>query len=319
MSLTSHLNNRHSAISRFFTERFANTRSVTRECAALLSGTTTLRPSAPVPWSTLGTAIDYRIRYYFAITPYENLIAWRGAQRVSDSLIWTAAEWDKETGEEEAWVGRQASADSPSLPLGTIESFFAELGELLQHHDPVRRRLDRPQEEQISRFCVVLALFEEIFRAGVNINSALFLGEAKLTVQDLLSITEPHWVDDLCSLSWLFHEHMGNKLANPCILNPTFEGSHDVGGADADLILDGCLIDIKATVNPRVANLWLYQLLGYVLLDYGGQYRIDEVGIYLARQGVLLKWPLQELLNRLSGDLTTSLDELRDDFHKVAQ
>ena len=108
-------------------------------------------------------------------------------------------------------------------------------------------------------------------------------------------------------------------LASPCILNPAFEGSQDVGGADADLILDGCLIDIKATVNPRVANLWIYQLLGYVLLDYSGQYQIDEVGFYLARQGVLLKLPLQELLNRLSGDLTTSLYDLRDDFHKVVQ
>ena len=38
-------------------------------------------------------------------------------------------------------------------------------------------------------------------------------------------------------------------------------GSHDVGGTDADLIVDTCLIDNKSTKNPRLDKWWLYQLL----------------------------------------------------------
>jgi hypothetical protein len=48
---------------------------------------------------------------------------------------------------------------------------------------------------------------------------------------------------------------------------PVFAGSGDVGGADADLLIDGLLIDVKTTVDankvPTQANIW--QLAGYVL------------------------------------------------------
>jgi hypothetical protein len=163
----------------------------------------------------------------------------------------------------------------------------------------------------------VLALFEEVFRAGARPGSPLFLGEAKTTASALLSICQSHWVDDLCSLSWLFHEQFAEVLSNPATLSPTFDGSRDVGGADADLILDGCLIDFKATINPRVTNLLLYQLLGYVFLDYSNQHKMHEVGIYFARQGVHIKWPLPDLLNRLTGGEAPPLDELRGHFKRA--
>ncbi len=39
-------------------------------------------------------------------------------------------------------------------------------------------------------------------------------------------------------------------------------GSGEIGGADADLIAGGCLVDIKTTVDPRFRrNRLLYQVL----------------------------------------------------------
>ena len=62
-------------------------------------------------------------------------------------------------------------------------------------------------------------------------------------------------------------------LASPCplagkpaTLHPVFAGARNVGGADGDLIVDGCLWDIKTTTQ-KAQGKWLFQLLGYDLLD----------------------------------------------------
>lgn len=85
-------------------------------------------------------------------------------------------------------------------------------------------------------------------------------------------------------------------------LNPTFGmGSHLVGGADADVIMDGTLIELKTTKDPTFkANYWR-QLIGYcILVDIHNTLcdididandeplpKIQEVGVYFARHGVL--------------------------------
>ena len=74
-----------------------------------------------------------------------------------------------------------------------------------------------------------LALFEEVFRGGTRHGSPLFLGDDKTTVPALLTVSESHWVDDICSLSWLFHDQFGEVLTHPNTLNPTFDGSRGVG------------------------------------------------------------------------------------------
>jgi hypothetical protein len=41
------------------------------------------------------------------------------------------------------------------------------------------------------------------------------------------------------------------------------------------------------------------QLAGYLLLDYDNTYGIDQVGLYLSRQGGLITWPVGEFLRLL--------------------
>lgn len=59
------------------------------------------------------------------------------------------------------------------------------------------------------------------------------------------------------------------KAQERCNLNPTFgRASQLVGGADADLIIDDMLIDIKTTKKFELTRDHFHQLLGYLTLYY---------------------------------------------------
>ncbi|MFP1629839.1 hypothetical protein ACLB9X_32890 [Streptomyces sp. 5K101] len=84
------------------------------------------------------------------------------------------------------------------------------------------------------------------------------------------------------------------------ICGPVFAGSADLGGADADFIVGGLLIDCKATTRPHtIHRSAVQQLTGYLLLDYDDAYGLDRVGLYLSRQGALITWTVPEFLNAL--------------------
>ena len=91
-----------------------------------------------------------------------------------------------------------------------------------------------------------------------------------------------------------------NLPADRIVCGPVFTGSADIGGADADFIINGLLLDCKATVAPtRLANEEINQLAGYLLLDYDDQYGINRVGLYLSRQGFGVTWKVGEFLELL--------------------
>ena len=120
-------------------------------------------------------------------------------------------------------------------------------------------------------------------------------------------------------MSTLFYDNYHHLLSLPFIPNPTFVGSDDIGGADADIIVDGCLIEMKASIQPKIDTQWLFQLVGYALLDYDDHYNIQSVGIYMTRQGKLLQWPIGEFLRLLTGTETVSLAQLRQEFRTLSQ
>ena len=310
MSLTSQLEDRNGKVRAFFEGRFPNTRKVTGEANTLLRQAETIRPASPVPYTVSGAAFDYRMRYYFAVTPSENLAAWRGALRVSDAEIWVSAG-------DNAWAGLSAPPGGPSLPKETIEAFFRGLDETLSRIQPVGRKLNPDEEELLLRYCVVLAYFEECSRARPNPDSPIFSLGGQPTAEDLLNLPKPHWLDDLGALTEGMVNQFGCGAYGRIALNPTFSGSADVGGADADLILDDCLVEIKTTVKATIQKLHLYQLLGYVLLDYADEYTLEKFGFYMARQGRLFNWPINELLERLTPDEAPTLQELRLEFKEL--
>lgn len=319
MSLTSHLKNyAQSPIGQFFRQRFPHTATVTRATNSLLKAATTISPAGlqPYPYSTVGTALDYRIRYHFTITPWFRFVAWQGAWKLlSITDRWEIYKQQIQSGMA-AIVPSDDKDDSITVqyPAAIITSFFDRLDAFLARVQPAGRRMEPEAEQELARYCFVLALFEEVFRTPNWESGPLVIPSTKQSVEELLAVPEQAVIDDLCQLSALFYDRFHGLLTLPHVLNPTFKGSSDVAGADADLIVDGCLIDIKASVNSKINPEWLRQIVGYVLLDYDDTYQITSVGIYMARQGMLFTWPLADLLSQLIGDPAATVESLRQEF-----
>ena len=168
-----------------------------------------------MPWTTIGIAIDYRIRYNFAITPPIDLVAVHGGM------------WVVGAG------GPLVNLDNGTMPSAPAHQDFIlyrpdDLGELsreearsaaalgwplVEHFDhpdrqarPVGRRLAQDDEAELCRVCYALALYEELFRAGLEIGSPLYGLPVGATLVDLLGLARPAIVNDLCRLSWAFYD-----------------------------------------------------------------------------------------------------------------
>lgn len=89
-----------------------------------------------------------------------------------------------------------------------------------------------------------------------------------------------------------------------CFLNPTFDlASELVEGADADLIIDDCLIDIKTTKYLRLRVADLHQIVGYYILCLlSGKSakrplgEIRRVGIYFSRHAFLHTIEIEKII-----------------------
>jgi hypothetical protein len=100
-------------------------------------------------------------------------------------------------------------------------------------------------------------------------------------------------IQDLTELLALFPFEVFTQKKN-IWLNPSFgDTAFLFGGADADLIADGLLVDIKVTKSELLKLDYLDQLLGYLLLArHEGQTNpsfppINQLGVYFARHGYL--------------------------------
>jgi hypothetical protein len=140
--------------------------------------------------------------------------------------------------------------------------------------------------------------------------------------EDLLALANDDEVADLIAMRDLALVRLLPQLAAGAVhAGPTFDGHL---AADADLIVAGLLIDIKAgcggrarldgTRSPSLAATDVYQLLGYALLDLSDRYALHSVGIYSARFGHLVQWPLTELIRQATGRTDLGLLALRQQF-----
>ena len=332
MSLTSHLADNKGAVSLWMRARFPleNRLAVLKACRPQMSAATTLLPcrvegdESKYPYSLIGTALDYRLRLYFGAFEGITVAHW-GACMICDSLPFAGGEI--QIAPEPSGSRKSQAVSGPTLQKAVPE-FFSELEAALLRLAPAGRLLNDEDERELARYCLVLGLWEQVYRAGDQISSPLWTPEPKTTAAEMLAIATPEMVEDMGQLSRLFFHRCGDLIAISAgvVQNPTFAGSNAVGGADADFIAGGCLWDIKTTKRATFCGDWLYQLLGYVLLDFEDERKIRSVGIYLARQGVRLCWPLGELLDTLTGtqkgagcraSVKTRLRVLRADFRAM--
>lgn len=121
-------------------------------------------------------------------------------------------------------------------------------------------------------------------------------------------------------VSALYRIAQGQFPFKGAVCGPSFAGSKFVGGADADLIVEKCLYNIKSSINPRKKFIEdLRRLIGYTLLDWDDEFALEQVGFYYARSGVFMKWPLTKLIAECSSRGQATLRSLRKRFRDVAE
>lgn len=294
MSLTSHLKDPGSAISRFLAEHLPH------PAAALADYRTRLvRFPAPVKppveagrqpeYRMLGHTIDHRLRITLG-APTGSPIREGVVRAVLDDGGWPSREVIR------------AVQEAGDVLLDELSQYERDAGQPLA--------LEEEVEDRLIRLCHTASSFEAIFRRGgwIRGNSLGFCAP-DATLDDLVDAVADYVVDDIRRQMELAarpgpFDSLRRLPAEARICGPVFDGSRQVGGADADFILDGALIDCKATIRPeRMSRAEIYQLAGYLLLDYSNQHGIEKVGLYLSRQGALIDWSVTDFLGLLGARL----------------
>ncbi len=318
MSLTGHLDDPQSALRRFFSDtyphidqvRFAavdvprSTITISGEDLALTTqsrfspgGPKVLPPAdqsseRAYDRRAAGTAFDYRVRFLLAPQDPARLTAAAGARHL-------ARRWHQ-----------------PLPGPGWNELAQAILS--LQATDGTQRLSDSTSLTT-ARLCGLLALYEQLYRCPERYatNNPLVLAGPDADLQRQFRLVDERLVHDVVALTALF-EASQPALANPrhqVVCNPTFDCSSDLGGADADLIVDGTLIEIKTVTTAVLNSITIWQVLGYLLADTTDRHSIRTVGWYFSRHGYLWRLPAEEFLGRLKGgpvDLATARAEFSD-------
>jgi hypothetical protein len=93
-------------------------------------------------------------------------------------------------------------------------------------------------------------------------------------------------------------------------------GSTDIQGADFDLLVDGCLLDLKATRKAKVTTQNLRQLAGYWLLDYQDKFKIRSFAVSLLRHGHTERFDIVRDL-RPSGKFTSLRSTFRRELRRA--
>src|SRR5258708_21458940 len=95
-------------------------------------------------------------------------------------------------------VGDEGELIKGPYSLEFVGAFFTRLDAFLETIHPVGRKLESEAERDLARYCFVLALFEEVFREGVDgraKDGPLFVPEPKQSFEELLAIAEDAWMN----------------------------------------------------------------------------------------------------------------------------
>jgi hypothetical protein len=215
-------------------------------------------------YSLVGTAFDYLIRFWI--------------------------KKNNPQAEVKSWVAE--TAVEITLPMLDVPASMTKTA----------KRILREAKQTYTRYLETGDVTDEVIRATVHLAQLDPIYRA-LYVDPNLGTVEQPIIDELKELL---------SLADPkyflakkyCALNPTFgDASSLVGGADADLIIDDVLIDIKTTQSGKLDIGQFHQLIGYYILNHIGKINgkhniiINRLGVYYSRYGELLTFPSAALMN----------------------
>ncbi|MBM9838644.1 hypothetical protein JO861_19025 [Rhodococcus hoagii] len=251
-------------------------------------------PGIDAAWARLiGTVIDFRLRLAFTTA---NLVP-PTAQRGHAALT-------------------RRHPDAAPLLAGLTDAIGVALG-AEGPMDGSQIELPGRTEDDLIRLCVVAGQLDQLYRNYESVSRAtpLLAQDRVVTVEQAVAQVPGRVVDDLHEQVRIANDGLGPLRAatTRATAGLEFAGSHLIG-ADADLLVDGLLLDFKAKNEPTtIKKPDVYQLAGYVLLDFDDTHRIDRVGIYWTRHGVMRTFPVTTFLELLGA--TAPIADLRGQLH----
>jgi len=267
----------------------------------------------PPKASQIGTAFDYLFRFYLkCLNPQAIEREWWTAEQVG----W----WF----EGYVFVSNAQHAGSGRWEL-IPEQWTAELGISQRGRDWAlqRERVITEARENYSLYVKTGTLSDRLLTSAIQL--AKLDGIVRSGWPDLpdLENVDKDDKDDLRQLVKLIPA--GDfKASDVCLLNPTFgEASRLIGGADADVVIDDTLIEIKTVMKCRLIGKYLNQLaLYYCLYRIGGVdglpagRSLRRFGVYFSRHGYFFTVPVTECWQ--PRDFEAFLEWFRDEIEARA-
>lgn len=210
----------------------------------------------------------------FSGTDYEVLVPYNLVKSDNASIIGTAFDYLARI-----MLARAVKKNrSESYSNITAESGLIVLSRILKEHRSIERKIGKKYKKAIKRLkafsnnkrdikelvldVCFLAKLERIFRSGIP--------PANLLRKSFFDDPDDEVIKDLEQLCDVFQERFMHKIKpnSDIIYNPDFGvSSAFVGGADADVIIDGILYDFKT--GRKIGYKWqeVAQIVGYFLLN----------------------------------------------------
>ena len=230
-----------------------------------------LAPPLSNRYALVGTAFDYLMRFYLKrLNPNAQASPWVAQQVFSPLLLPFSPLFEPVATKRDTVVSYRENE------LGEKAHQILEQAEANYSHYLASGELTDSLIESALR----LAQLDPIIRAGV-------------VGQDLGTVHQED-VEDLRKLISLV-DPPAFTASQRCLLNPTFgKASSLVHGADADLVIDDAIIEIKTTKDLQLKRKYFDELMGYFVLDRieamsspDPRPGISKVGIYFSRYAYL--------------------------------
>ena len=244
-----------------------------------------LAPPLTKNYGVVGTAFDYLFRFYL--------------KRLNTKAI------------ERKWVAENAVR----VLFMYKEGFILDLttGKMCVEPDEVTDKADLALFHKIERILSEARSRYQVYLKTGKITKPLLTSVILLANLDLiirvggfgdyveLDVVSGEDIKDLTKLVEIINPEIFKATKN-CFLNPTFGAASElVGGADADVIIDDTLIEIKMVKKLELKRDYFDQLLGYYCLSKIGcikDYTIKYLSVYFSRHAYFYTIPIQDYIKQ---------------------
>jgi hypothetical protein len=202
---------------------------------------------------------------------------------------------------EQTWIAERPLLHGSSLIVKN--PIYDEVTDKVEYeHTPLSRKVGGIIEvarRQYRKYMESGIATDELLRSTLKLAQLDAIYRARFVDPDLGNVYEED-IEDLKKLLFIADDKYF-RATKVAVLNPTFgKASVMIGGADADLLIDDTLIEIKVTKKLEFPLATFHQIMGYILLnEIGGidgikqRVKIRYGATYFARQGYIFKFDVK--------------------------